>query len=230
MSKYNFELDMNSENSNSAILRNIQPNSSILEVGCAHGRMTKYLKEVLNCQVTIVEIDLESGHQAKQWATNDLIGDIWNIEYFSTFDKIKSLMEEKLFDYIIFADVLEHLHKPKEVLALSKELLSNDGSIWISIPNVAHDAVLIDLWNNKFTYRDIGLLDNTHIHFFTYYSLQEMIKQTGFKVVNEINLKNAVEHTEFGNSYDQVPWYVYSEMQQREHNDTYQFVWELKHG
>jgi cyclopropane fatty-acyl-phospholipid synthase-like methyltransferase len=66
MSKYNFDLDMESNNSNSVILRNIKSNSSVLEIGCAHGRMTKYLKEQLNCEITIVEIDEEAGTEASK--------------------------------------------------------------------------------------------------------------------------------------------------------------------
>ena len=74
MSKYDFELDMKTQNSNSVILNNIKPNSIVLEVGCAHGRMTKYLKETLNCTVDIVEIDWEAGDVAKQWARYAWLG------------------------------------------------------------------------------------------------------------------------------------------------------------
>lgn len=225
MSKYNFDLDMNSDNSNSVILRNILPESNVLEFGCAYGRMTKYLKEELNCQVSIVEIDEDAGKVASQWADQYFIGKEANIEQTGF---LNYLREGSKFDYIIFADVLEHLYNPQEVLKHSKQLLAPNGSIWISIPNVAHNAVLIDLLNNKFQYRDVGLLDNTHIRFFTYFSLLEMVESIGFEVANMHNLKNIVECTEFHNSYSDVPEGIANYLKSRDHAETYQFVWELK--
>lgn len=225
MSKYNFELDMNSENSNSLILRGIKPNSKVLEVGCAHGRMTKYLKEQLNCTTTIVEIDEEAGRTASQWSYQYFIGKEADIQQVGL---INYLSEGSKFDYIIFADVLEHLHNPEQVLEKSKDLLAPNGSIWISIPNVGHNSVLIDLWNDKFEYRNVGLLDNTHIKFFTYSTLLSLVVSLDFKVVSMHNLKNAVEYTEFKNSYYDVPQEVAEGLKTRQHGETYQFVWELK--
>lgn len=227
--KYNFELDIYSDNSNSIILRHIQPNSKILEIGSAYGRMTKYLKEELNCDVHIVEVDEESGKAASQWAKESFIGKInGNIESPAVFNSLAAL-DIKDFDYIICADVLEHLHDPKTVLSNLKSLLKSSGSIWISIPNVAHNAVLIDLWNNKFTYRDVGLLDSTHIKFFTNESLEDMIYSChDLKIENRHNLKNMVRYTEFNNSYYDVPLEIHAAMMNREYAEVYQFVWELK--
>jgi len=226
MSKYNFDLDMHSDNSNSVILKNINPNSKVLEIGCAHGRMTKYLKENLKCNVTIIEKDLEAGSIAQQWASCHYIGSNGDIE--NDFAIMHLKLQNVSFDYIIFADVLEHLHDPKIVLKSVKDLLNNNGSVWVSIPNIAHNSVLIDLWNNKFEYRDIGLLDSTHIKFFTEKSLRAMVEQIGFSVVNEINLRNQVGCTEFNNDYSDVPEEIVDALKNRQFADIYQFVWELK--
>lgn len=225
--KYDFELDMKSDNSNSVILRNINPNSKILEIGCAHGRMTKYLKENLNCNITISEINELSGKTARNWADKYFIGLYGNVESPHFFTQLE-LNEVINLDYIIFADVLEHLHNPEKVLFESKRLLNKDGSIWISIPNISHNAVLIDLWNDEFKYRPIGLLDNTHIKFFTERSLYQMIDEAGFKINKKFNLQNTVENTEFKNSYDDLPIDVGISMRSRRNAETYQFVWELK--
>lgn len=227
MSKYNFDLDMNSDNSNSVILRNIKPNSKILEVGSAHGRMTKYLKDNLNCDVTIVEKDYDSGKVAAKWASKFYIDSVFgDIETCKSIFDLKHKNEK--FQYIIFADVLEHLHNPKMILENIKPIMADDGSIWVSIPNVAHNSILIDLWNNKFEYRDIGLLDSTHIKFFTESSLRTMIEDTGFITVNEINLTNKVGCTEFNNDYSDVPDEIVDALKNRQFADIYQFVWELK--
>ena len=226
MSKYDFVLDMNSDNSNSVILRHIKPNSKVLELGCAHGRMTKYLKETLQCTVDTVELDEEAGKIAANWANKSFAGNVEDVDIWNELNDIGC----NNYDYIIFADVLEHLHDPKRVLTDSKKLLSPNGSIWISIPNVAHNAVLIDLMNNRFTYREIGLLDVTHIKFFTIISLLQMIADCKLELITRFDLKNPVQHTEFGNSYDDVPPWVADFLQKRDLGEVYQFVWELKHG
>jgi hypothetical protein len=110
-----------------------------------------------------------------------------------------------VFDYILFADVLEHLRDPLTVLKKSAELLYEGGSILISVPNVSHNSIIIDLINNNFEYRELGLLDNTHIHLFARKSLLKMVGDAGLKVVKEMNTRCAVDKTEFGNKLSDVP-------------------------
>ncbi len=226
MSKYNYELDIDSENSLSNILKNIAPNTKVLEFGCAHGRMTKYMKETLNCNICIVESDLDSGTEADAYSYKSYLGAMGDIETEVWYCDLKESQE--YFDYIVFADVLEHLYNPWEMLKKSAELLNTSGSIFISVPNIAHNSVIIDLWNNQFNYRPLGILDSTHIRFFTYNSLLDMVMKSGLTIVNEINTRCAVEHTEFENSIDDIPEEVSKWLQKRDYADVYQFVWELK--
>ena len=225
MPNYDFSLDMTTDNSNSLILRNIAPNSKVLEIGAAHGRMTKYLKEELNCQVSIVEYDRKAGDTAKQYAEKSWIGaEIGDVEKECWLKET----EGQKFDYIVFADVLEHLHDPLQVLRRATERLSDNGSILISIPNIGHNSVLIDLLQGKFEYRESGILDRTHLKFFTHESLRNMIAAAGLSICKEMNAVNVVNNTEFGNSYDQVPPEVSKYLQSRKYGEVYQFIWELK--
>ncbi|SEL34209.1 Methyltransferase domain-containing protein [Paenibacillus sp. cl141a] len=222
MLKYDVDLNENSDNSLSLILRNVKRNSVILEFGPATGRMTKYLKEKLNCDVYIVELDPESAKTASQYSKDCLIGNIEDFGWLEYFDGVK-------FDYIIFADVLEHLYYPQRVLLESKRLLRDDGSIFISIPNVAHNSIIIDLINNRFNYQEIGLLDNTHIRFFTYYSLMEMFERAYLKPVKSLATYNRPHDTELNNNYD----FLDNEMlkfllKNKQFGEVYQFVFELK--
>lgn len=223
MSKYDFKLDMKGDNSLSVILRNMKPETTVLEVGPAHGRMTKYLKEELKCAVDIVEIDEEAGKVASEWAHRSWLGpQLGNIESGMLQDlSIK-------YDYVIFADVLEHLVNPDKVLSDSKMALKDGGSVWISIPNIAFNGVIIELMNNQFTYRDIGLLDNTHLRFFTMYSLEKMVKKCGFKIHSEFNLQNKVNLSEFKDAYTKVPPQIASFLKFRPGGEVYQMIWELK--
>ena len=113
MGKYDFKLDLDSKNSLSMILSYVKRNSKILEFGCANGRMTKYLKEELACSVDIVEIDYEAGIEAAKYANQKCLGEIeGNIESYKWYN----ILREERYDYIIFADVLEHLYYPTKVL------------------------------------------------------------------------------------------------------------------
>jgi glycosyltransferase involved in cell wall biosynthesis/2-polyprenyl-3-methyl-5-hydroxy-6-metoxy-1,4-benzoquinol methylase len=225
MKKYDFTLDLETDNSNSIILRWIKPQSTVLEFGPAHGRMTKFLKENLRCNITIIELDVESGTEAAKYADRALLGEIeGNIEGDHWVEKLQG----STFDYIIFADVLEHLHNPAQILARATGLLSANGSIIFSIPNIAHNSILIELWKNRFEYRSTGLLDETHLHFFSQTSLTKLVRQTGLYVYNEHNARNVVENTEFKHSLADMPPEVASAMAKRDYADVYQFVWELK--
>jgi len=178
MNKYDVELDMESKNSLSIIANNIHPDSLILEFGPATGRLTKYLKEELNCQVYIVEIDDESYHKALKYAEDGSCGDMEKYQWAEKFQGLK-------FDAIIFADVLEHLIYPEKVVAAVGNFLKKDGKIIASAPNIAHDSIIVNLLEDVFQYNKTGLLDNTHVHFFTYNSLKSLFKNNGFSITIE---------------------------------------------
>lgn len=215
---------MITDNSISVILRNIAPNSKVLELGCAHGRMTRYMKEQLSCSVDIVEIDEEAGQVAARWANKSFGGDLEDSNIWNELNDF----ECNNYDAIIFADVLEHLRWPEKALSGCKQLLKPNGSIWVSIPNIAHNSVIIDLMRNKFEYRDIGLLDNTHLRFFTFDSFAKMVEACGLTLVTRLDLINTVEFTEFNNSYKDVPEDVANFLKIRELGEVYQFVLEIK--
>ncbi|MEX1301998.1 MAG: class I SAM-dependent methyltransferase, partial [Desulfotignum sp.] len=201
MGKYDYALDLDFKNSLSLIAGRVKKNSRVLEFGPANGRLTRHLKQMLNCDVTIVEIDEASGRDAAAYASLSLLGrEQGDIESYVWYDQL----EEQRFDHIIFADVLEHLHDPETVLLKSSKRLAENGSVLISIPNIAHNSVIIDLMNNRFQYGDIGLLDNTHLKFFTYYSFVELLNRTGLFTVGEFCACARVGETEFQNSYNDV--------------------------
>ena len=228
MSKYDFALDMEADNSNSLILRNVARGSEVLETACAHGRMTRYLRETLECRVTVVEYDAEAGASAAKFAADSRhigpqLGDLEKGPWYDTLKK-----EGRSFDVIVMADVLEHLSDPAKLLSRAKDLLKPGGSIWISVPNFTHNAVLIEMLNGRFDYRDVGLLDSTHVHFFSGVSLEAMVRGAGLSVVKRLDPVLKVKRTEIKNSYRDVPWYVALYLKLRKGGEAYQFVWELK--
>ena len=86
-------------------------------------------------------------------------------------------------DAIVLADVLEHLRDPPALLALVREALGKNGRVFISVPNIANVTVRLGLLFGVFEYRDRGILDNTHLRFYTMRTIRREIEAAGFRVV-----------------------------------------------
>lgn len=145
-------------------------NSDVLEIGSSAGYMTKEFAKNGN-EVDTVEI---SGNVVNASARKSFIGSIE--------DRILQKKITKKYDFIICADVLEHLVNPEKVLLFLKSKLRNGGNILISIPNIACWNMRIDLLRGKFDYQESGLLDKTHLRFYTYHSFIKLLKNCGFKI------------------------------------------------
>lgn len=143
----------------------------LLDVGCARGHLSSALA-ALGWNVTGIEFDPVDAAMAEESGVEVIVGSA---------EDVLSNMTEK-FDVIVFADVLEHFVHPSDVLKQAVSLLAPDGRIVISIPNVAHLAVRLQLLLGSFTYTDRGILDRTHLHFYTKRTLREMISSAGLAV------------------------------------------------
>lgn len=217
MNKYDSPLVLHTENSISLIIEQIRPNSTVLEFGPATGRMTNYLSNNLGCNVYIVEIDKEAFDSSIKFAKGGLCDDIENYKWLDIFKDVN-------FDYIIFADVLEHLVNPQNVLLKSKDLLANGGCIISSIPNIAHNSIIIDLINNKFNYTKTGILDSTHLRFFTYYSLQQLFNDCDLVITNEQLVRLDYEQLEIENANMNIPTELANILKNRDFAYVYQYV------
>lgn len=221
MNQYDMSLDLTTKNSLSVIIERIRFDSKILEFGPSYGRLTHFLKKQMNCEVYCVEIDKNAAKETSKYSQKMIIGDIESLDW-------EKEIENEKFDYIIFADVLEHLRNPTKILKIVQKYLQESGSIIISIPNVAHSAILIDLLQDKFIYKDVGLLDNTHIKLFTKTTLDTMINECGLHKFFETSIVKEPEETEFNNSYNELPENVTSYLKNKPHSNSYQFIVELK--
>ena len=174
--KYQFEIkEIDQNTTHGMILSRIAPGSKVLECGCASGYRTRFMTEKMGCTVHIVEIDnncfLSAMEHAEKGYCGDLNRPLW-YEYY----------EEERYDYILFADVLEHLKNPESVLESASNLLKQDGKIIFSVPNICHNDIIIKLFYDHFNYTSLGLLDNTHIHFFGGRDLARFADQAGLKI------------------------------------------------
>lgn len=147
----------------------------ILDVGCGEGNFASLLKVDKVVEVWGVELDEVAGKIAQTKLDKVVIGD-----FQSSFNELPN----KYFDCIIFNDVLEHLTDPYNELELTKELLSDNGSILCSIPNVRHYSVLFELLIKKdWEYKASGILDYTHLRFYTEKSIKRMFNSLDYKIV-----------------------------------------------
>jgi len=219
MNKYDIDLNLENRNSLSILLKRTNKSSTILEFGPANGRLTKYLKEELDCTIYAVEIDNNAASNLTQYCKELVIGDIESYEWKKKFQDVK-------FDTIIFADVLEHLYDPDKVLHVSKEFLKEDGSILVSLPNIAHNAIVMELLEDKFTYSKTGLLDDTHIRFFTRSSFLNLVDKCSLYCHYESGIYARAGETEFHHNYEDFE--IGNFLQKREFGEIYQFLYELK--
>lgn len=225
MSQYNYELDLSSDNANFDILKRIAPNSKVLEAGSAYGRLTKYLHEKLNCTIDIIELNETAGTHAAQYANKALIGlENGNLNSDSW---IQTLNGEQ-YDYIVFADVLEHLYQPEKVLNICKQFLKENGSILCSVPNICHASVILSMLAGQFQYTDVGLLDSTHVHFFTNKTFRDLCAKCGYQVSYEHAIVVPVGTNEIPFQYSSFSKEIENFLRSRPNNEAYQYVFELK--
>ena len=146
----------------------------VLEVGCACGGT---LLELRNWYPHAELYGLELNDKAAAVAATIARVRTGNIETMSLELPLDS------FDYIIFADVLEHLHEPWDVLRRMLPYLKDSGKVIASIPNISHYSIIRDLMNGQWQYANRGLLDITHFRFFTLSGIQRMFSSAGYQAL-----------------------------------------------
>ncbi|HWR39068.1 MAG TPA: class I SAM-dependent methyltransferase [Patescibacteria group bacterium] len=215
--KYHNTVNMTTDNSASLILRRIVPGSRVLELGAATGYMTQYMAEQLGCRVWAVEIDPEAAELASVYAERMQVADLNGTGWLQD-------LETNSFDHIILVDVLEHLREPDQVLQRVRPFLKPTGTLLTSIPNIAHNAVIMSLLRDEFPYRELGLLDNSHIRFFTGTGIGQLLISAGLLPV-EWDVTVAVPAaTEFQRTYDEFPPAVAEFLEDRPNGHVYQYI------
>jgi methionine biosynthesis protein MetW len=144
---------------------------SLLDVGCAQGHLLSAAMD--NGWVTTgIEYNEDDAKIAQSCGLNVFRGSA----------EQELLRMTGKFDVIVIADVLEHLVDPDVVLRLISERISHQGKVIISLPNVAHLSVRFALFAGRFNYSDRGILDRTHLHFYTRKSIMALCKSNGLTI------------------------------------------------
>ena len=159
----------------SGIIANLVPRGSrVLDVGCGTGALSVLLRDVREASVTGVEPDASRAARARERGIEAVTG------------VLTASLHETLgeFDVAIYADVLEHLVDPLAELIKVRPFLKPGGVVVISVPNVAHWSVRADLLFGRFRYAEVGIMDATHLRWFTEETLRQLLDQAGVEILS----------------------------------------------
>ncbi|MBF2066010.1 MAG: methyltransferase domain-containing protein [Calothrix sp. C42_A2020_038] len=194
-------------------------NKRVVDFGCATGYLAQLLK-LNGCIVTGVDYNQEAAKEAEQHCQEVIITDL-------DFTSVLEIFPHQKFDVAIFGDVLEHLRNPWQVLENTKNILQPGGYVVASIPNIAHGAIRLALLQGQFEYTQFGILDNTHLRFFTKKTIEDLFETTGYsikaidrtklEIFTDIHLVPSFHRHDFNQE-------IIAQIEQDEEADTLQFV------
>lgn len=152
-------------------------NHRVLDVGCGDGATLKKLREMGKAsEIFGIEINEDIVENLSQDLDKIIIGDV---------ELIEPQFNNDYFNYIIFADILEHLIDPDKILHQYKKFLKDDGYIIASIPNIKYFSILLRLIIfDEFKYVDDGILDRSHLRFFTKKETKKMFQNENLKIIH----------------------------------------------
>lgn len=146
----------------------------VLDVGCASGYLARLMTS-RGCTVVGIDVSAEAAQAAAQYCTRTIVADL-------DIEPLQALLPDEEFDVAVFGDVLEHLRDPWKVLGDARKLLAYRGYAVVSVPNIAHGGIRLGLLRGEFDYSEFGILDDTHLRFFTRRTLDQLFIRAGYRV------------------------------------------------
>jgi 2-polyprenyl-3-methyl-5-hydroxy-6-metoxy-1,4-benzoquinol methylase len=189
--------------------------SRVLDIGTSTGTVAAALRDH-GAHVWGVEIDADAAKEAAKVCEQMVIGNVEQLD-------LDAELEQREFDWLLLLDVLEHLLDPLAVLKRCSSLLAPDGRVLISIPNVAHTSVRVQLLRGHFEYTETGLLDRTHLRFFDQDSVRELLAAADLDIEEELPIRRALEE-EGGVELESLSPDVMRELESDSASDIYQFI------
>lgn len=221
--KYEYELNPEARNSTAASIYRLalEGKERVLDLGSGPAIVSAHLARENGREVVCVDSDAEALEVARergvaQAIEADLQSEKWLEE-----------LAGRQFDVVILADVLEHLVDPGHVLDAIREnhLVAENGFLVVSLPNVAHLGVLSELLDGRFDYRPTGLLDQTHLRFFTRATFIELCEGHGYFVSRLLRTTKTLEQSEFFGRLTELPVDVRKQLAESNPDiRTYQYI------
>jgi 2-polyprenyl-3-methyl-5-hydroxy-6-metoxy-1,4-benzoquinol methylase len=155
----------------------IGTNHDVLDIGCGEGFFAAQLK-INGNRVTGIDV-------LPAASRNDILEDYYSADLDNGIPSVLERLDGKRFDRVLLLDVLEHRKQPRTLLRDCKEVLARDGDLVVSVPNVANITVRLALLFGRFNYMERGILDKTHLRFFTRRTARELLVETGYEILEE---------------------------------------------
>jgi 2-polyprenyl-3-methyl-5-hydroxy-6-metoxy-1,4-benzoquinol methylase len=147
----------------------------VLDVGCGKGFFAALIRDTGN-RVTGIDELPEAAHAEpfEQYIQADLEQGI---------DPQTTALRGRTFDKVLLLDILEHLRRPEQLLRDCRHLLKSNGHLLVSVPNIANITVRLMLLLGMFNYTERGILDRTHLHFYTRKTARQLLEANGYRIV-----------------------------------------------
>jgi GT2 family glycosyltransferase/2-polyprenyl-3-methyl-5-hydroxy-6-metoxy-1,4-benzoquinol methylase/glycosyltransferase involved in cell wall biosynthesis len=194
-----------------------RPHAAVLDLGCGSGALGQYLTQTRPCVVDGLTWSPAEAQHAQAHYRRVEVADLELVN-------LTELFAGCTYDYIVCADVLEHLRQPERVLAACRSLLSPGGKLLISVPNAGYAGLVAELLQGEFKYRDEGLLDRTHLRFFTRKSLQRFMGDNRWALDGLELVERPLPESEFRTPFDSLPPAVSRFLLHTPDALTYQFI------
>lgn len=211
-----YKMDLNIENHNDSriIAYNfVKTRSSVLDVGCACGDFGEIISKEKHCEVTGMEYDQGS---IKIASDTNAFSNLHFVDL-NQFEVTDFKQYYGYFDYITLLDVLEHLINPDVVLLKLRKFLKEDGFMIISLPNISFGEIKMNILKDDFTYTDLGILDRTHLKFFTYKTIIHFLTSLNFEICES-------KVTVWDFKINKVSFFVKKYIQKNPHSYAYQYI------
>lgn len=215
---YDYQVDLGGDSAAARVINLVEPNCKVLEIGAGPGSITRHLSGLKQCDVVALEVDNSAIRKLKPHARRIVAADL-NVANWTD-----QLADEAPFDYVIAADVLEHVLDPLAVLKAMKSLLGPKGSVILSLPHIGHHAIIACLMDENFGYRDFGLLDRTHIRFFGVKNIEKLYADAGLAIAEaQFVVRHPIE-TEFAEEWQKLSPELQSALSANPYGHVYQVV------
>lgn len=197
----------------------IDPNSTVLDVGCACGDFGA----LLTTKGGVVVHGLEyNAHSLEEAEAKGVFAQLHQVDL-NTFSTAEFSHYHEHFDYIALLDVLEHTTHPEQSIQRLTSYLKPGGAFIVSLPNVSFGEVKLGILRDEFNYADTGILDRTHLRFFTAKTIAEFFSQLGLEIVSR-----QVKVADIAAPREGVPGAVWRYVRSRPQSYAYQYVMLVK--
>ncbi|MDR2990786.1 MAG: methyltransferase domain-containing protein [Burkholderiaceae bacterium] len=216
---YEREIGSSERTSLSMLAARIAPGARVLDLGCGSGAVGRFLAQRDGRAASIdgLTINQAEAERARAHYRRVEVADLDQAD-------LMQLFEHGAYDVIVCADVLEHLRQSPRVLRACRDLLAPDGVALLSIPNAGYCGLVAELMAGEFRYREEGLLDTTHVRFFTRATLLRFLAENGWRAERLDTIERELPDSEFHVAFDALPPAVARYLLALSDALTYQFI------